>query len=334
MRRHGRPLARRRRGLVARQLDGGRRSGRGHLRDGRRSVRRLRNAGVHQRQGARELLASFPDHVPQRGTARRSTAAHHADLRPPHRPQRGVGCGLRSRAPALVPGAGQGTGGRRHVLSLQRVRRGGGGIPRGARARRVLGSLELRQVPRERRRCRHVVADPVHQPSAEGWPHAAHRDAEPTGQDRRRVLRQSPRRERVLPVRFASRRDTPLPLVHRPPAIGRFGHVQEPRAVDGGAHRGRTSGARCAAGSDGHVPRQLGFSLHVVPPGAHRHGRGVAVADDVHGRSRLRDLGRSRVPALPFRSDLGSRQAVRHATVRVPRADHDATREELRHMVP
>ena len=63
------------------------------------------------------------------------------------------------------------------------------------------------------------------------------------------------------------------------------------------------------------------------------HGPGVAVADDVHRRSRLRDLVRARVPALPVRPDLGGRRRVRHAPVRLPGPDHDAAGEELRHLV-
>ena len=71
--------------------------------DGRRPLRRLRDAGVHQRQGPGELPAAVPDHVPQRGAARRPPAADDADPRPPDRGQRGVGGDLRARARAVVP---------------------------------------------------------------------------------------------------------------------------------------------------------------------------------------------------------------------------------------
>ena len=73
-----------------------RRPRRRHLGDGRRPLRRLRHTRLHQRQGPRELLASVPHHLPQRGTARRPSAAHHPDLRPPHRPQRRVGRRVRA----------------------------------------------------------------------------------------------------------------------------------------------------------------------------------------------------------------------------------------------
>ena len=38
--------------------------------------------GLHQRQGARELLPPLPHPLPERGTAGRAAAAHDADLRP------------------------------------------------------------------------------------------------------------------------------------------------------------------------------------------------------------------------------------------------------------
>ena len=104
---HGRPVAGRRRGARAGGLDVGRRRGRfgdGHLRHGHRPVRRLRQAGVHEREGPGELQAPLPDHLPERGAARRAAAPDHADLRPVDGRQRGLGRVARSRARALVPG--------------------------------------------------------------------------------------------------------------------------------------------------------------------------------------------------------------------------------------
>ena len=103
----GRAVAGRRRGARAGGLDVGRRRGRfgdGHLRHGHRPVRRLRQAGVHERQGPGELQAPLPDHVPERGAARRPAAPDHADLRPADGRQRGLGRVARSRARAVVPG--------------------------------------------------------------------------------------------------------------------------------------------------------------------------------------------------------------------------------------
>ena len=77
LRRDGRAVAGRRRGAGARDLDDRRRPRRqrdGYLGDGRRALRRLRHARVHERQGPGELPPPLPDHVPQRGAARRPPA--------------------------------------------------------------------------------------------------------------------------------------------------------------------------------------------------------------------------------------------------------------------
>ena len=103
----GRAVAGRRRRARARHLDDRRRPrrfGHGYLGHGRRPLRRLRDARLHERQGPGELPAPVPDHVPQRGAARRPAAAHDADPRPADRRQRGVGRDLRARARAVVPG--------------------------------------------------------------------------------------------------------------------------------------------------------------------------------------------------------------------------------------
>ena len=42
----------------------------GYLGDGRRPLRRLRDARLHERQGPGELPAPLPDHLPERGAAR------------------------------------------------------------------------------------------------------------------------------------------------------------------------------------------------------------------------------------------------------------------------
>ena len=52
--------------------------GRGRLGHGRRALRRLGHARLHQRQGARELLAPLPHPLPERGAAGGAAAAHHA----------------------------------------------------------------------------------------------------------------------------------------------------------------------------------------------------------------------------------------------------------------
>ena len=56
--------------------------GHGYLGDGRRPLRRLRDARLHERQGPGELPAAIPDHLPERGAAGRAAAADDADPRP------------------------------------------------------------------------------------------------------------------------------------------------------------------------------------------------------------------------------------------------------------
>ena len=163
----GRAVAGRRCRPVARQLDGRRRPGRRHLGHGRRPLRRLGDARLHQRQGPRELLAAVPDHVPQRGAAGGAPVAHDADLRPPHRAQRGVGRRVRARAPAVVPAPRSRADRGRHVPPLERVRAAS------ARSRAPCasgsGSSECSNFAKyrvSRRGRRRLAAGPVHQPAA------------------------------------------------------------------------------------------------------------------------------------------------------------------------
>ena len=106
VRRDGRAVAGRRRRARPGDLDDRRRPRRqrhGYLGDGRRPLRRLRDARLHQRQGPGELSTPVPDHLPERGAARRAAAADDADPRPADRRERGVGRDLRAGARAVVP---------------------------------------------------------------------------------------------------------------------------------------------------------------------------------------------------------------------------------------
>ena len=79
-------------------------------------------------------------------------AAHHARLRPPDRAQRGLGRRLRTRAPAVVPAPGRGAVRGGDVPAFERVPGRRRGVRRRSRARRPDRVLQLRQVPRHRRR--------------------------------------------------------------------------------------------------------------------------------------------------------------------------------------
>ena len=270
VRRDGRAVAGWRRGPRPRDVDDRRRPRRfrdGYLGDGRGPLRRLRDARLHERQGPGELPAPIPDHLPERGAARRPAAAHDADPRPTDRRQRGLGCDLRPRARAVVPAGGPRAEGGRHLPPLEclGVRgRGGGRRPRTGRDDR---DLQLRQVPghgRGRRGVAVVVADRA---DAGARPHHADRDAQRRGAHRRGVHRGARQRGgRVLPVRVAPGRGPSLALVPAPPARGRVGAV---RGAGSGPHgvvrRGAALARRAGGGGAGSRPLDRGVPVHDVP---------------------------------------------------------------------
>ena len=86
-------------------------------------LRRLGDASLHQRQGARELFAPLPHPLPQRGAAGGAASPHLADLRPNGRVERGDGRFLRPRTAAVVRAQGRGAGRGRHLPPLQRASR-------------------------------------------------------------------------------------------------------------------------------------------------------------------------------------------------------------------
>ena len=99
------------------------RPGRRHLGDGRRALRRLGQPALHEREGARELLAALPHPLPERGTRGRAPAAHHADLRKAAGRERRVRRLLHARAPAVVRAEGHAGDGGRDVPPLERAPR-------------------------------------------------------------------------------------------------------------------------------------------------------------------------------------------------------------------
>ena len=122
----GRAVAGRRRRAGAGDLDDRRRPWRlrdGYLGDGRRPLRRLRHARLHERKGPGELPAPVPDHVPERGAAGGTSAADHSDLRPADGGERGLGRDVRARTRALVPAAGSRAEGGGHLPAIERLGR-------------------------------------------------------------------------------------------------------------------------------------------------------------------------------------------------------------------
>ena len=236
-------------GLALAELDDRRRPRRlrhGYLGDGRRPLRRLGDARLHERQGPGELPAPVPDHVPERGAARRAAAADDADLRPADRGERGVGRDVRPRARAVVPGGRARAEGGRHVPALERL---GSAWPRRSRAvRERVGMTEISNYAKYR----------VTGPGAEAWLSSllTARMPEPgritltamlndAGPDRRRVHgRAGVRGRRVLPVRVAAGRGPPLALVPPPPAGGRLRPLRGARAGAGRAVGRRAAIAR------------------------------------------------------------------------------------------
>src|SRR5580658_3518854 len=200
----------------------------------------------------------------------------------------------------------------------------------GARTRRAHRVLQLRQVPRDRRRLRRLAAAAVHQPAAASRPDQPHRRPGSRRSHRRGVFRGAGRYRRFFPVRLADRRSASLALVRRPPR--RWGAVRRAGLVPGGPLTGRSGRPRRAAIGHRRVAGHRGLPVHDVPPDRHRDDPRLRRPDDLHRGSRLRDLGRTGVPASTVRSAVAGRAAVRHRPVRVPGVDVAAHGEDVRYL--
>ena len=187
LRRNGGLQPGRRRGPGAVALDGRRRSGCRCLGHGRGAVRRLDDSRLHQCEGARKLLAPLPDSLPQRGTARRAAAAHHADLRT----ARGGPCRvrrlLRPRTSLVVCAERRRGGRQRELPPLQRASARCRGMLGRARCRGPAGDLQLRQVRGSGAGRRGVALRGHGESRAQGGPCRAHADAERSRKAHRRL---------------------------------------------------------------------------------------------------------------------------------------------------
>ena len=108
-------------GLALSQWMVERRSGLRRLGHGHRPLRRMGDAQLHQREGARELFPPLLHPLPQRGAAGRPAAADHLALRPDDRPGRGHGRQLGAGDAALVRAQGRRAQGHRLLPPLQRL---------------------------------------------------------------------------------------------------------------------------------------------------------------------------------------------------------------------
>ena len=259
-------------GLALSQLDGRRRSGRRRLGHGRGALRGLGDAGLHQRQGARELFAPLPHPLsrtrswtpPGRCAPRRSTRSC------------GRACGvrrlLRARASAVVRAQ------RREAARGNELRRSNAHRARGAECRAVreaVGLLEISNYGKfevTRRRappsgCRAIMANRV--------PAVGRIALSPMLNERGKLIgdftmcRVAERA--LLPDRHLCRGNLLPALVRAAPAARRR---QRARRARWSTWACRSPGpiARAAAGPGARGSVDRGLPVHVVPAHGGRHG--------------------------------------------------------------
>src|SRR5579859_518659 len=200
----------------------------------------------------------------------------------------------------------------------------------GARTRRAHRVLQLRQVPRDRRRQRRLAAAAVHQPAAASRPDQPHRRPGSGRSHRRGVFRGAGRYRRFLPLRLADRRSASLALVPWPPR--RWCAVRRAGLVPGGPLAGRSGRPRRAAICHRRFAGHRELPVYDVPPDRRWDDPRLRRPDDLHRGSRLRDLGRTGVPASIVRCAVAGWQAIRHRPVRVPGTDVAAHGEDVRYL--
>ncbi len=234
LRLHGRLLARRRHRPHALQLDDPWRSGRRHLRHGRRALRRLRVERCVSEGDDRPVLRAALRHLlSQRGAARRPAAQDLALLRR----LEGRGCGLwrhLGHGDAAIFRDGP-AGLRREAdpAPLQRPRlrrRRGEGDARSGRHVRKRDLCALRSDRRRRRRLARSLACGE---AAEGRPRPPGADAESVGQPDGRPDRQPPGRGPLLADRLVLSADLAHALVRGASAATGRDDPQPVRRLDG-----------------------------------------------------------------------------------------------------
>ena len=307
LRRDGRAVTGRRGRPRPRQLDDDRRPTAGRVGDGRRPLRRLGDARLHQRQGARELQPAVPHHVPQRGATGR-TPLHMTPVYD------------RLTAHNAVWGAGFGL---EHALWFQRP----GAEPveevtfRRSNAFPVV-SEECRTV-RERvglTECSNYAKYRVSGDGAAEWLQGLFTNRVPKvgrialtpmlNPDGRIVGEFSVSRVGdddffLFGSQAAEVHHSRWFLAHLPRALS--DPLRRARALARRALARRAAGPRRAAVGDSRVSRDRRFLVHGVPPYRRGNDPGVGRADDLHRRPRLRAVGRPRAPAGAVRPAVGRR---------------------------
>src|SRR5262249_14855483 len=181
-------------------LDGVEGAWSGHPLDGRRALRRVRDAEVCLAQGAGELRAALPPRLPERGAAGRAPSAPLADLRAAAGGRGRHGRELRARERALVCAAGHRARRDADLPPLRglpgRARR----VSRGAQRRRSLRDHQLRQVRGERPRRARLARPGVRLAPPGAGAHRARADAQRARPHRRRPVDRRAR-GRALPHR-------------------------------------------------------------------------------------------------------------------------------------
>ena len=170
------------------------------------------NAKVRENY-SRRFRITFPNEELPAGRPLHTTPVY--DRLTAHNAVWGAGYGLEH--PLWFAAARGGAARGRDVPPLQRLPGRRRRMHHGARTRRAHRVLQLRQVPRDRRRQRRLAAGAVHQPAAASRPDQPHRRPGSQRSHRRGVFRGAGRYRRFLPVRLADRRGASLALVPWPP---------------------------------------------------------------------------------------------------------------------
>ena len=265
----------------------GRRSGRRHLGHGRRALRRLDHARLHQCQGARELFAPLPHPLSERGASSRRGRC--APRRSTSGSRRSTPCSATTARWSIrlwfAPSAAEAS----DEVSFRRSN----SHPhvaaecRAVRERRgSAGDLQLRQVRRARPGRRRMAVARHGEPRTRGGPDRADADAERARQADRRFHDVPRFAGSLFPGRHLRRGDLLPALVRAPPAAAR----RLGAALRDGVH-GTVGGgpevARAAAEPGARRFVERGISIHVVSAHGSRHGAGLRRARLLHRRAGL-----------------------------------------------